>query len=165
MDYTNQIEIDEFSIKYQSDILNLIVNIQQKEFGIDITAADQPDLCDIKDFYQKDKGNFWVALFNKEVIGTVSLLDIGHDQAALRKMFVNQGYRGKKYQVALALLNTLLNWAKVHKTREIYLGTTPKFLAAHRFYEKNGFNEIAKTSLPKAFPIMKVDTKFYKYEL
>ncbi len=58
---SNQIEIDEFSIKYQADILNLIVNIQQNEFGIDITAADQPDLCDIKDFYQKDKGNFWVA--------------------------------------------------------------------------------------------------------
>ena len=165
MNDANQIEIDEFSIKYQHDILNLIVNIQQKEFGIDISAADQPDLCDIKDFYQKDKGNFWVALFNKEVIGTVSLLDIGHGQVALRKMFVNQEYRGKKYQVALALLNTLLNWAQLHKINEIYLGTTPKFLAAHRFYEKNGFNEIAKTSLPRAFPIMKVDTKFYKYEL
>ena len=82
MNYSKQIEIDEFSIKYQDDILDLIVNIQQKEFGIDITATDQPDLCDIKDFYQKDKGNFWVALFNKEVVGTVSLLDIGHDQAA-----------------------------------------------------------------------------------
>ncbi len=165
MDYANQIVIDKFSIKYQNDILNLIVNIQQKEFDIDITAADQPDLCDIKDFYQKDKGNFWVALFNKEVVGTVSLLDIGHDQAALRKMFVNQGYRGKKYQVAFLLLNTLLNWAQLHKIREIYLGTTPKFLAAHRFYEKKGFNKIAKTSLPSAFSIMKVDTKFYKYEL
>ena len=83
----------------------------------------------------------------------------------LRKMFVNQGYRGKNYQVALELLNTLLNWAQLNKFREIYLGTTPKFLAAHRFYEKNGFNEITKTFLPKAFPIMKVDTKFYKYEL
>ena len=45
--------------------------------------------------------------------------------------------------------------------REIYLGTTPKFLAAHRFYEKNGFAEIGKESLPEAFPIMSVDTKFY----
>lgn len=41
MDYANQIEIDEFSIKYQNDILNLIVNIQQKEFGIDITMAER----------------------------------------------------------------------------------------------------------------------------
>jgi len=106
-----------------------------------------------------------VALFNKEVVGTVSLLDIGHKQAALRKMFVNKKYRGKQYQVALALLNTLLNWAQLNDIREIYLGTTSKFLAAHNFYEKNGFNEIAKKYLPLSFPIMKVDTKFYKFEL
>ncbi len=165
MNEVNQIKIDEFSIKYQDDILNLIVNIQQKEFGIDITAADQPDLCNIKDFYQVNKSNFWVALFNKEVVGTVSLLDIGHKQAALRKMFVNKEYRGKKYQVALVLLDTLLNWAQSNKIREIFLGTTPKFLAAHSFYEKNGFKEIDKKYLPHSFPIMKVDTKFYKFEL
>lgn len=70
-----------------------------------------------------------------------------------------------KYQIALVLLNTLLNWAQSNKIREIYLGTTPKFLAAHRFYEKKGFNEISKKYLPSSFPIMKVDTKFYKYEL
>ena len=165
MNYANQIEIDEFSIKYQDDVLNLIVNIQQKEFGIDITAADQPDLCKIKDFYQINKGNFWVALFNKKVVGTVSLLDIGHEQAALRKMFVDKEYRGEKYQVAHALLSALLNWAQSNDIREIYLGTTPKFLAAHRFYEKNGFKEIAKKCLPRTFPIMKVDTKFYKLAL
>ncbi len=141
---SNQIEIDEFSIKYQADILNLIVNIQQNEFGIDITAADQPDLCDIKDFYQKDKGNFWVAFLNKELVGTISLLDIGNGQVALRKMFVKNEYRGKKHQIAPALLNTLLDWARSKSIREIYLGTTSKFLAAHRFYEKNGFQEIPK---------------------
>jgi RimJ/RimL family protein N-acetyltransferase len=48
---------------------------------------------------------------------------------------------------------------------EIYLGTTAEFLAAHRFYEKNGFKEIAKSQLPPAFPIMAVDTKFYKQQL
>jgi N-acetylglutamate synthase-like GNAT family acetyltransferase len=99
------------------------------------------------------------------MVGTISLLDIGNEQAALRKMLVKKEYRGKKYQIALALLNTLLHWAQSNEIREIYLGTTPKFLAAHSFYEKNGFNEIAKRYLPRSFPIMKVDTKFYKYEL
>jgi hypothetical protein len=45
--------------------------------------------------------------------------------------------------------------------RELYLGTTAKYLAAHRFYEKNGFREIARTALPESFPVMAVDTKFY----
>lgn len=99
------------------------------------------------------------------MVGTISLLDIGNEQAALRKMFVNKEYRGKKYQVALALLKTLLKWAQLNEIKEIYLGTTPKFLSAHSFYEKNGFNEITKRYLPRYFPIMKVDTKFYKFEL
>jgi len=150
---------------YQENILELIVSIQQKEFEIPISAEDQPDLCNIRDFYQKDNGNFWVALFNKRVIGTISLLDIGNEQAALRKMFVDKAYRGGVYQVARILLKELLKWARVKKIQEIYLGTTPKFTAAHIFYGKSGFCEVAKTSLPSAFPIMKVDTKFYKFEL
>lgn len=164
MKQADQIRIEEFSLKYQEDILDLIVNIQQKEFKIAITAEDQPDLCNIKDFYQKGKGNFWVAVFNGKVVGTISLRDIGNDMVALRKMFVNKEFRGAGYQVASKLLDTLLKWAKSKKIKDIYLGTTSKFLAAHRFYEKKGFCEVAVTSLPSAFPIMKVDTKFYKFE-
>ena len=41
------------------------------------------------------------------------------------------------------------------------MNATEKFLAAHRFYEKNGFIELQKVALPKAFPIMAVDSKFY----
>lgn len=165
MQHANQIVLDQFASKYQQAILDLIVKIQRKEFGLEITAEDQPDLCNIEEFYQKGKGNFWVALCDKEVVGTISLLDIGNGQAALRKMFVDKAYRGKQYQIAVNLLDTLLKWARLNQIKEIYLGTTPKFLAAHRFYEKNGFKEIGAKDLPSAFPIMKVDTKFYSYEL
>jgi len=165
MGLSNEIRIDEFSSEYQEEILNLIVMIQQKEFEIAITAEDQPDLCNIREFYQKGAGNFWVALFNNKVIGTISLLDIGNGRAALRKMFVGKAFRGERYQVAFRLLDTLIKWAGSKKIKEIYLGTTSKFLAAHRFYEKNGFGEIDKTDLPGTFPVMKVDTRFYKFEL
>ena len=37
------------------------------------------------------------------------------------------------------MLDTLLRWCGEHAIDEVYLGTTAKFLAAHRFYEKNGF--------------------------
>ncbi|MCM2284866.1 MAG: GNAT family N-acetyltransferase [Desulfobacula sp.] len=165
MGLSNEIRIDEFSSEYQEEILNLIVMIQQKEFEIAITAEDQPDLCNIRDFYQKGTGNFWVALFNHKVIGTISLLDIGNGRAALRKMFVDKAHRGERYQVASRLLDMLIKWAKSKEIKEVYLGTTSKFLAAHRFYEKNGFRKIEKSDLPGAFPVMKVDTRFYKFEL
>ena len=154
-----------FCMNDEKQVVDLIVSIQQKEFNIPITAEDQPDLRDIPNYYQKNHGNFWVALHNESVVGTISLLDIGNDQSALRKMFVHQHYRGPEKGTARSLLKTLLDWAKSCRLREIYLGTTPFFLAAHRFYEKNGFIEILKKDLPKAFPLMEVDTKFYKYGL
>ncbi len=162
---TNQVGIDLFSSKYQEEIVNLIIKIQQTEFKINITAKDQPDLYNIPDFYQKDKGNFWVAVLNGEVVGTISLLDIENDRVALRKMFVKNEYRGEKYKVAELLLKNLLKWALLKEIKNIYLGTTPDFLAAHKFYEKNGFIEIEKSSLPDTFPVMKVDSKFYKFDL
>jgi N-acetylglutamate synthase-like GNAT family acetyltransferase len=49
--------------------------------------------------------------------------------------------------------------------KHIYLGTTAKFLAAHRFYEKHGFDLIEQDQLPSSFPVMVVDTRFYVMDL
>jgi hypothetical protein len=39
-------------------------------------------------FYQRGSGAFWIALEGEQVVGSIGLLDIGSDQAALRNMFV-----------------------------------------------------------------------------
>jgi RimJ/RimL family protein N-acetyltransferase len=67
--------------------------------------------------------------------------------------------------VAAALLQTLLDWGRARGLERVFLGTTASFLAAHRFYEKNGFREIARDALPPGFPVMEVDTKFYERPL
>ncbi|MCG8637024.1 MAG: GNAT family N-acetyltransferase, partial [Desulfobacterales bacterium] len=82
---------------------------------------------------------------------------------ALRKMFVKAAFRGREQGVADMLLSVLLDWCGTRGFRDIFLGTTEKFLAAHRFYEKNGFSEVAKGALPARFPVMEVDTRFYHY--
>jgi N-acetylglutamate synthase-like GNAT family acetyltransferase len=140
----------------------VVLPIQQEEFGIPISLEDQPDLLSIPDVYQQGAGNFWVALSEGEVVGTVGLIDIGRDQVALRKMFVKAAFRGPRANVALRLLQNVLSWGSTQRLREVYLGTTSKYLAAHRFYEKNEFTEISVAELPTAFPRMAVDTKFYR---
>lgn len=159
------IEIRSYSEEFKDDVIDLIVGIQQKEFAIPITVADQPDLSNIPDFYQIDRGNFWVALYNEKVVGTISLINIGNNQAALRKMFVDRDFRGSRFSIAPRLLKGLFDWAYENNFKEIYLGTTPAFLAAHRFYEKHGFIKIDRSALPREFPVMKVDQIFYKYNL
>jgi N-acetylglutamate synthase-like GNAT family acetyltransferase len=155
------LEIVPFRPEFERAVARLILAIQQNEFGIEISAEQQPDLALIPDFYQVGRGNFWVALAGGEVVGTISLLDIGSSQAALRKMFVHLDFRGSCAATASRLLEMAMDWARAESLREIFLGTTAQFVAAHRFYEKNGFSEIAVELLPAAFPVMEVDTKFY----
>lgn len=159
------IDIREYQPENKSEIIELILDIQRNEFQIPITREEQPDLCNIPEFYQSGSGNFWVASCEGRVIGSIALVDIGNKQVALRKLFVKPAYRGSNYNTAKLLLAELINWAATQEVTEIFLGTTAKFLAAHRFYEKNGFAEITKESLPPAFPVMKVDTKFYYYKM
>lgn len=161
----NDLAVSPFQSPQTGAVTDLILSIQQTEFNIPITARDQPDLADIPGFYQTGKGNFWVACQANQVVGTAALLDIGNHQAALRKMFVRKDFRGPETGTAGKLLATLLDWTGQKGIRQVFLGTTPKFLAAHRFYEKNGFTEIGKDELPAAFPVMTVDTKFYRTAL
>lgn len=155
------IEIVKFQPHFQHAVTSVIVPIQREEFRIYITLEDQPDLQDIHNFYQHGAGNFWLALCEEEVVGTIALLDIGGKQGALRKMLVKAPFRGAHYGVAKCLLTALLDWCKKNNVSEIFLGTTEKFIAAHRFYEKNDFHKIEKSNLPDRFPIMAVDTRFY----
>lgn len=157
------VEILKFGPKHQTGVQDLIVSIQQNEFGVPITLDAQPDLKNIADFYQHGSGDFWVAMGDGAVVGTAALLDIGNRQTALRKMFVSGNQRGSG--VAAQLLQTLLDHAKSQDVGEIFLGTTAKFLAAHRFYEKNGFELVDAHALPKTFPRMEVDTRFYRLEV
>ena len=150
---------------HQQGVIDTILPIQTIEFKVPVTLADQPDLLDIPGFYQSGNGNFWVALADGcgtgEVVGTLALRDFGNGQGALRKMFVKAPHRGSPSGVAARLLEELLGWSRQRGMREIYLGTVPVLHAAHRFYEKNGFELIDAEQLPPAFPRMTVDTVFY----
>jgi GNAT superfamily N-acetyltransferase len=160
--------ISSYSNAHQQGVVELISGIQRGEYQLPITPADQPDLMDIPGFYLNGKhgpGGFWVALdSHSAVIGTIAVLNIGagasgQGMGALRKMFVSREQRGSG--LAAALLDTLTAWCSGAGMGALYLGTTARFLAAHRFYEKHGFLRVTKDSLPASFPVMAVDTVFY----
>jgi N-acetylglutamate synthase-like GNAT family acetyltransferase len=154
-----------FATKDLQHVVSLILSIQRQEFGIAITAEDQPDLGAIPSFYQSGAGGFWVADRGGDIVGTIGLKDIGNNDGALRKMFVAVSARGRAHGVAVMLLDALIDHAREKEMNSVYLGSTESFLAAHRFYEKNGFEQISKMALPSAFPIMRVDRKFYRRTL
>jgi hypothetical protein len=71
----HEITIEPFEPKYGERVVSLILPIQQREFGIPVTLRDQPDLLDIPNFYQNGVGNFWVAVGDDKVVGSLSWHD------------------------------------------------------------------------------------------
>lgn len=154
-----------FDLKYQSEVIDLIERIQIGEFNIPIEEGQRKELLSIPQSFQKNKGGYWVALFNGKVIGTIAVIDIGHNAFELRDVFLDKEYRGQKTGFAKKLLDTVLNWSREHDVNTIYLGTTLAFRAAHRFYEKHGFREIARKDMPSYCQPMDCDEKFYQLDL
>lgn len=150
---------------YSKSIIDVVLPIQQVEFGVAITLKDQPDLLNIEDFYILKGGNFWGATIEGELCGTIAMLRFNKKAAAVRKMFVKKEFRGKEFGVASLLLEELLNECKVKGIKDLYLGTVDILQAAIRFYEKKGFIQIDKETLPKDFPFMAADNVFFHFSL
>ncbi|OKS85927.1 GNAT family N-acetyltransferase [Mucilaginibacter polytrichastri] len=161
----NTITIKPIYNDYCDKIIDLILSIQQKEFGLAITINQQLDLLDVKTNYHAGGGNFWGAFIGDNLIGTIAMINCGHNSACIRKMFVKKEYRGKELGTAQQLLNTLLQYCSEKEITGIYLGTVHQLKAAHRFYERNGFTPIALTDLPPYFPLMVTDNMFYQLHL
>lgn len=142
-------------------VIDIILPIQQIEFNVPITLNDQPDLLDIENAYYQTGGGFWGAKVNEELAGTIALIKYDNDSAAIRKMFVKKDFRGKALGLAQLLLETLIAYCKDKNIRHLYLGTVSVLQAAMRFYERNGFEKIEKSALPKLFPVMSADNVFY----
>jgi putative acetyltransferase len=160
--------IENLSNNYSEKAVGLILPIQQVEFGVAITVEDQPDLLDIDGFYNAPGGGFWGAFKNSgpggqngELVGTIALINVGHDTGVIRKMFVKKEYRGKEFAIAQRLIEKLLEQAGTRGIKHLYLGTVDKMKAAHRFYERNGFIRIDPAALPAYFPRMAADNVFY----
>jgi ribosomal protein S18 acetylase RimI-like enzyme len=137
--------IKEYSDEYAQLAKFLIVSILESEFGH--YNISRPDLNNITSFYQIDKGNFWIALLENDLIGTIGLKD--HSGVAyIKRMAVLKEHRGKG--VAQELLSTVIKYAQQQGFTKIYLSTSQNLVAANRFYIKEGFEVIDR--LPKKIP-------------
>lgn len=160
----SEVKIVPFEEKYTEEIVDLIIPIQREEFNIQLTVEDQPDLLTIQEEYINTGGNFWVALFDDKVIGTIALVRLENHCGAIKKMFVTKDFRGEK-QIGRKLLDTLVNYCKDQGYERLYLGTVEVLKAAQKFYKKNGFELIDKTEMPKDYHLMDVDTVFFMRKL
>jgi len=160
-----KLDIQSIGDSYSEQLVDLILTIQQQEFNIPVTIQDQPDLIEIESFYQASGGNFWGAFIDGELVGSIAIVKFDEKAGAIRKMFVKQEFRGKEYNVAQILLETLISYCSENHIDDIYLGTVSVLKAAQRFYERNHFTKTDKESLPVKFPLMSADYVFYHLKI
>lgn len=159
------IAIRPYRAEDRAGVVALVSPIQREEFGVPVTPEEQPDLMNIAEFFGGGVGRFWVALDDATIVGSLGLLDLGDGQGVVRKMFVATAYRGRAAGVAQRLFDALLERAREGGLRALYLGSTAPMVAAHRFYEKNGFERIEPEALPASFPRVHVDVCFFRRDL
>ena len=149
-----------YSDKYREATIKLIFDILEDELGRH-SKSGRPDLYNIPQVYQKNKGNFWIAVDDKRVVGTVGLSDHGRQRGYLERMYVDKEYRRKG--LGKKLLSYLLKFAKSNGYKKIFLSTWEGMVAANNFYIKNGFLKIKY--LPQGFSHSSSDNVFYKLKL
>lgn len=157
------LKIETYSGKYDDEIISLILDIQNGESKIGLSIEEQPDLLDIKRCYQQDGGEFWIALSDGRVIGTIGLMLKEQHCAILKKFFVKKEFRSQK--IGLALYNELLTRAKSIGVRHIILDTPSVAHASHRFYEKAGFRKISTAELPVPYSYPDRDSFLYMLDI
>ncbi len=157
------LKIETYSGNYDDEIISLILSIQNEEAKIGLSLQEQPDLLDIHRSYQQNGGEFWVALSEGSVIGTLGLMVKENHCAVMKKFFVKKEFRSQK--VGLALYNELLKFAVNHGVHHILLDTPAVAHASHRFYEKAGFRKISTTELPVPYSYPDRDSILYLLDL
>ena len=80
------IEIKEFGPFYQQQVVEHILDIENNEFNMNLTLDMQPDLIDIHLAYQQQRGNFWIAIDNNVIVGTIGIYNLQESAAELREI-------------------------------------------------------------------------------
>lgn len=157
------LKIETYCGKYDDEMISLILGIQNNEAKIGLSLQEQPDLLDISSSYQKNGGEFWIALSDGKVVGTIGLMLKGQSCAILKKFFVKKEFRSQK--IGLALYNELLKFAKRSGISHIILDTPSVAHASHKFYARAGFCKISIDELPVPYSYPDRDSILYMLNL
>ncbi|KAF9010464.1 acyl-CoA N-acyltransferase [Hymenopellis radicata] len=170
-------------VAYAALLLDAVLLARGKNIVAGIIVATQAlreDLGDIPKYYQSGgpgrewASEFWVAEVESsthpgswDIAGCIGLKQSDADpKAHVRRLFVSHHYR--KRGIAGMLSRTVLEHAKAHGMRYLYLETTKAQPIAISFYEKQGWRRtVTRPGWPSQFGtgLVKVPLVFFELEL
>jgi GNAT superfamily N-acetyltransferase len=142
-----------FNQSDQAAVEKLVLTIQRDEFGLDLSADNQPDLKDITGFFSRVGSAFWVAVAASDgaLIGCIGLEIIDGPVAVMRKFMVHQDWRGRQLGVADVLHTQFVEHARLNGASQAALSTVSSTKAAQAFYARVGYRLVKRDAMPTGF--------------
>ena len=141
------------------DLINYCQNIEAK---LNIKMTEQDDIFQISSYYQSKGGNFWIALEENQVVGSIALLPIGNQTAVLKKFFTYPQFRGQPNRLGAKLYQELLNFAQAINFKRLVLDTPEDETRSHYFYEKHGFKQVTPEQFNANYPYPDRNSRLYE---
>ncbi len=152
-------EIITYQEQYRKQIIDLILHIQNDEAKINLSIDEQPDLLDIPKYYEENGGEFWIAIEDGKVIGTLALMNKGNGNAVLKKGFVRA--EDRKRGILSQLYDRLLSFAELKGITTFIFDTPSVATNCHQYFEKRGYRKILKEELPFDYTYPDRDSYLY----
>lgn len=154
-----------FEQRDTEEVIRLVLHCQNDGSRPILSISDQPELLHIPEKYRTAGGDFWVAVHQGKVVGSIGLMNGGNGIGILKKFFVYEAYRGNPHHLGQQLYRVLLEFALTHGFKQLLLDTPKNTDRAHKFYEKAGFLKVQKNELPFHYDYPYEDSDFFILDL
>lgn len=144
------ITITPYAAQDKQGVCDLILGIMHTEVGDTTATPETTGLDKIPHNFPTPDSQFWVAKDGDRVVGTIALANKGNGIAILKRMYVEQAYRGQ--HIARRLFVELVRFACTKKIRRILLSSQNTQTTAHQFYRNLGFRETNLQIFPETLP-------------
>jgi len=134
----NEVTIIDFEHKHAKAFAEL--NYEWIEKYFEIEAIDRKYLDNPQEMIIDKGGAILLAKMNEEIVGTVSLLNLGNGVYELAKMSVRPDLRGQK--IGHKIMDATLVEAKNLKAKQLLILSSRKLKNALHLYEKYGFVDV-----------------------
>lgn len=147
-----------------AELVDLINYCQNTEAHLDIRMAEQDDIFQVDQYYRQSGGEFWVALDEGHIVGSIALLPVSKSTAVLKKFFTYPKYRGRPVHLGSDLYAKFIEIARNNFER-VVLDTPEAEHRSHSFYERQGFVQIPFEELNVHYEFPNRASRFYELSL
>ncbi len=128
----------EYDDKYKSDLRRLTLEWLEKY--VEVEPEDVKFMDDPKSYVLDKGGYIFLAQYDNQIIGTVSLYKMDGDQYELAKLAVTEQYKGLK--LGAQIMEFAINKCRELEASSIILYTNKRLRAAYQLYLRFGFIEL-----------------------